>query len=143
MNYYADKDGNIYNANGKLMKQQTHYKGYKQFTEWNTEKYPEKKKKTWRSNRFIYQYHNPDVDMSNMEVDHINGIRDDNRLENLELVTPIENNHRRDYVKLNPEIVKEIREKYKKGNTSYRKLAKEYNVSHSHIKKIIDKKVWK
>ena len=37
-------------------------------------------------------------------IDHINGVKDDNRLENLEWVTMTENNRRREYVK-NPHII--------------------------------------
>jgi len=45
--------------------------------------------------------------------------------------------------KLNWDIVREIRELYKLGNTSYRKLAKEYNVSNFTIECIIKYKTWK
>lgn len=142
MNYYCDKEGNIYNANGKLMKQQLHKKGYMYFTEHNVKKYPKRKKKTWRVNRFIYQYWNPDVDMTNMDVDHKNDIRTDNRLENLELVTKKENNRRRRYVKLDMYKAAMIRTLYAQGDTSYRKLADKFDVHFSVIADIINKKIW-
>lgn len=42
--------------------------------------------------RFIWEaFHGPIP--SGMEIDHLNTIRDDNRLENLRLVTPKENKH--------------------------------------------------
>ena len=41
--------------------------------------------------RMVYLYHNPDMDQS-LSIDHINGIKHDNRIENLRLVTYQENN---------------------------------------------------
>lgn len=45
--------------------------------------------------------------------------------------------------KLTIKKVQGIRQKYKTGKYSYRKLAKEYNVSHSNIRSIINNKTWK
>lgn len=45
--------------------------------------------------------------------------------------------------KLTNEKVIEIRNKYKLGGTSYRKLAKEYNIDQSTIADIIKEKIWR
>lgn len=45
--------------------------------------------------------------------------------------------------KLNWNIVREIRELYKEGNTSIRKLAKKYNVSNITIENVIKYRTWK
>lgn len=45
--------------------------------------------------------------------------------------------------KLTWEIVREIRELYKSGNTSYKKLALKYNVSHYTIECVVKYKTWK
>lgn len=45
--------------------------------------------------------------------------------------------------KLNREIVREIRNLYKEGNTSYRKLAEKYNVFSYAIECVIKYKSWK
>lgn len=45
--------------------------------------------------------------------------------------------------KLNDEVVKEIREKYKSSEYSYSKLAKEYNIDRSMIGKIVKFQYWK
>lgn len=44
---------------------------------------------------------------------------------------------------LNKKQVLEIRYKYSLGNTSFRKLAKEYKVSYSCINYVIDRRTWK
>jgi len=44
----------------------------------------------YKVHRIVYLYHNPDMDQS-LEIDHINMKRQDNRIENLRLVTHKEN----------------------------------------------------
>ena len=44
----------------------------------------------YMEHRMVYLFHNPDMDQA-LCVDHINGVTDDNRIENLRLVTHQEN----------------------------------------------------
>jgi len=88
-------------------------------------------------------------------VNHKNSNRKDNRVENLEWVTPKENSddaHNRNctpkgeecsYSKLKEPQVIEILYKYATGNYTQQQLADEYNVSRRNIGKIINGKTWK
>jgi len=58
-------------------------RGYRQITLGSREKYYE--------HRVIWIYHNGEIP-EGLEIDHINGKRNDNRIENLRLVTRAENN---------------------------------------------------
>lgn len=87
-------------------------------------------------------------------INHINGIKTDNRIENLEVVTNRENiehykNHLLTYrgekvntSKLNEDTVREIRRRYENGVSS-NYLAKDYGLAKSSITRIISRKNWR
>lgn len=91
------------------------------------------------------------------QVNHINGVRNDDRVENLEWVTESENvkhtythlnripthGQTHNKAKLTNEQVREIRLKYKPYKYSYATLGKEYGVDPSAISLIITGKNWK
>ena len=89
-----------------------------------------------------------------LEVDHINGVKTDNKLVNLEFVTCSENirrsysmglqnkkgeNHTR--CKLNKNKVIEIRKRYKSGSKQI-DLANEFNIVKSNICNIVHDRSW-
>lgn len=96
-----------------------------------------------------------------LAVNHKNGIRHDNRLENLEYVTYSENTlhaihilksityenmsrgvrHHR--AKLDDGKVREIRALYETGRVTFSTLAQKYNVSLSLVAAIVRRKIWK
>lgn len=86
----------------------------------------------------------------NMQIDHINRIKDDNRIENLRLADAILNsNNRRSYkgadnpaCKINWNIVRAIRESYKETK-SYAKIAIKFRISRSLVAQIIRGELWK
>ena len=51
------------------------------------------KGKQWREHRYVWTQANGEIPKG-MEIDHINGKRDDNRIENLQMLTKKQNNQR-------------------------------------------------
>ena len=137
MEYYADKEGNIYNSHDYQLKTYQQKEGYMYFVE-----YKDKDNRRNRTcHRFIYEYHNGEIP-EGLEVNHINHDKTDNRLSNLILSTPKENNRHRRYCKLTMELAKEIRLRYAAENISYKGLADEYNVSRTTIHDVINLISW-
>ena len=95
--------------------------------------------------------------LNKKEVNHINGIKSDNRVENLQWCTAKENNkHARDTglilpmrpencftAKLNVLDVLIIRKMIKRGKLNIRDIAKIFNVHNAQISRIKNRKTWK
>lgn len=82
---------------------------------------------------------------SKLTVNHKNGIKNDNRLKNLEVITQSQNNiHSRQYGfrenKLSNKDVKDIHHFYFNGNWTQKELSRTFGVSQTFISKIINKK---
>lgn len=154
LNYTVDKEGNIYTPwrEWHQMYQHSNKAGYKELYLY----LEDGRRKCFKVHRIVMNTFSPAEDSENLQVNHINGIKYDNRLENLEWVTRSENllhvfrtgleekpkgeknpNH-----KLTEKEVILICEKLKKGATLM-SLAIEFGVSKSTISAIKNKRVWK
>jgi len=108
-------------------------------------------KKQIRLHRLIWIYVNGIIP-DNMTIDHINGIKDDNRIKNLQLLTPEDNSkkfHSEEKTdewigsrKVDIDVYDLIIEEYANGNITYRKLANKYGLSESRIGQIITTSGW-
>lgn len=75
-------------------------------------------------------------------VNHIDGNPTNNHVSNLEYVTPQENNRKGRHTKLNPELVKKIREEFAAGGVTKVDLAKKYNVGSHQIGCVVLGRQW-
>jgi len=123
-NYIIYKNGKIYNTKTKkYLKSNKNHDGYLQLKLCKNGTY-----KTFRLHRLLAKtfISNP----NNLEcVDHINGVRDDNRLENLRWYSKIDNDNNR---KNNPKII--FRNRLISGN-----YYKEYSFTKKYYKNVYSK----
>lgn len=87
-------------------------------------------------------------------INHKNGIKTDNRIENLEDISKEENNKHAAFIelyekgenrynaKLNKKLVYEIRDKFLTNGYTLKKLSEEYNVNSGTIYYIVNNKRW-
>jgi len=57
-------------------------------------------KKRYMAHRLVWTYHNGEI-QTGYQIDHMNGVKDDNRIENLRLATPSQNSSNRPKNKIN------------------------------------------
>lgn len=153
-NYLISDDGNVYSLNyGRLTKlsPRVNKGGYLYVNLCKNGKY-----KSVRIHRLVAKHFLPDYD-ENLQVNHIDGNKMNNKLSNIEMVTQSGNlkhavkmgllvnpkGEEHWCAKLSEEKVKEIRKKYKPHIYTQKMLADEYGVSRSNIKFILANKIWK
>ena len=116
---------------------------------------PENQQRTWKIHRLIAMTFIEDFDTS-LQVNHKDGIKINNHLTNLEMVSPLENilhavkhglikNHGEDgeSAKISNYQAEEIRKIYRTGYVSQRQLAEEYEVDQSTIWAIVNYRTFK
>ena len=91
-NYAASKNGDIISLKNKriISKKRNNGKGYLNFSLCN-EKLEEKK--NYYQHRFVFEVFKGMIP-SIMEIDHRNGVKNDNRIKNLQLITPYQNKNK-------------------------------------------------
>lgn len=139
--YDVKKDGRVFSSGVEIG--YTDDRGYRRIT------FGDKKIQV---HRLVWAAHGDKKLAPNLVINHKNGNKEDNRIENLELVTVSENNLHRFRVlkhpavcghrKINKEIAQEIRELRKSG-WKYPELCKKFKLCKSTISYIINNKTWK
>lgn len=133
--YTATMCGKVFNKDGKEMKQRLNHKGYLQFSTFDGSRYTKH-----MVSRFVYAHFNGSIP-DGMHVDHINNNKVDNRLCNLQLLTPTENVRKRQSNKLSMEKADEIRRLL--GTMTGRQIAGEFGVSEATVSSIKHNERWK
>ena len=63
--------------------------------------------------------------------------------DNCRWATSLQNNRNRSWIKLTMQKAEEIREIYKKGNTTHKNLALDFQIGQTNIWRIVNNKIWK
>lgn len=142
-NYYIYDDGRIYSLiSKKFLKPKYRIDRYLEIGIFDNNK----KRKFFTIHRLVYEAFNGSIPKG-FEIDHIDGIRDNNRLENLRLLTHKENNqikhHLEQYKEIEKERYKKNKDKkrkyYEKHREEIKERDKKYYQEHKEEKKIRNK----
>ena len=118
------------------------------------------KRYTRQVHRLVLEAFNPIENMESLQVNHINGIKSDNRIENLEWVTASQNTHhankngkghqmnqngeKNSMVKLTTEqVIEIIKETNKPNRRTDQKISEDYGVTRKTISNIRNNITWK
>ena len=132
--YAANKNGDILSLkNKRILKMRNNGNGYLYFT--ICDKKIEKPKNYYR-HRFVYEVFKGPIPYC-FEVDHLNNFKSDNRINNLQILTPKQNNEKS---KNKPIISTNTETGKKRKFISIKKAAIELNIHSSYISSIYRKK---
>ena len=134
INYAASKNGEVINVKtGRIMNIKKRGNNYLRFTISDTKL---EKPFTYYQHRFVYEVFKGAIPKC-LEIDHINNIKSDNRIKNLQLLTPRRNNEKsknRPIISTNIETGKERR------YISIKKASIELDISSGNISQVCRKK---
>lgn len=150
--YTINTDGQVFSDNSGLMKTRNRAGTNYQIINFQM---VNNKKKTFRLHRLVLMAFQPVKNMDSLEVNHIDGDKTNNKLENLEWCTPSENQQhafntglqkarrgsKSNFSKLSKEDIKKIFILREQGYTQ-QKIADEIGCTRSNISYILNKKTW-
>lgn len=144
--YFADSNGHIWSENKQgYLTEYDDKNGYKKVVLMTMDRPPSKGHR-FSVHRLVMETFYPVLNMANLQVDHINGDNQDNRLENLRWATDMlidAEGEKNSNSKLNNEKVLQIIKLLQTKKYSYKEIGNIYNVSDSAISNIKNKKTWK
>lgn len=143
----VERKGHLLPIGGLWLKPTLMQVGYSMVTLYDRENKPHKK----LVHRLVAE-----AFLQKLEVNHKNGIKTDNRVENLEWITPSQNSlharqvlridvprgERHKHAKLTDEKVREIRRLRKEKNLEYKVLGTMFGVDNSVISRIVNRQYW-
>lgn len=113
------------------------------------------KRRNFPVHRLVMIMFNPIINMINLQVNHLDGNKSNNCLDNLEWCTSQENithavktglrddrGEKNYFHKITENDVCDIRQLYATGNYTYEQLGKIFNLSANHISRIVRKIAW-
>ncbi len=136
MIYHATKEGDVFNSRGEKLKPWPNPFGYLYVKLYNKNKY-----KVSSVHRFVWEYFNGEIP-EKMTIDHINNNKQDNRLENLQVVSNKVNCRKKYNAKITMELAEEIRKRREIEGLVIEELSRQYGVSKTSIWNIIHNKTW-
>lgn len=134
--YIATSCGEIIGQRGSILSKILKKNGYHHFSKSNGYRNPQQT----LVHRFIYEYFNGPIPPG-LEVDHIDGDRLNNRLDNLQLLSA-KDNARKGSGLLSMQAARDIRHRRKNGESG-RSLAREFGVSEQAICDVVKYRKWK
>lgn len=106
-----------------------------------------------RVHRIVYESFNrvslpPDVDVHHKNLDRV-----DNRLENLEALPESEHHRKEEHrhvsgvrhrsAKLNPDLVRQIRDEYARGEAGYRVISQRFGITPENVRDVVLRRTWR
>lgn len=156
--YFADSNGHIWSENKQdYLVEYDDKNGYKKVVLMTTDKPPSRGHR-FSVHRLIMETFYPVLNMANLQVDHINGDNQDNRLENLRWATVSENlnnentrPNRRVYdqdgthnasAKFDENSLKQLIIDINSGHFKRKELLEKYEICYPTLRKIINKEIY-
>lgn len=143
--------GDVYGRSGRKLKHSVSRTGYHRIAAY----WPKVDGSPWQKrflvHRIVWEAVNGEIP-EGLQINHLNGIKSDNRIDNLEVVTASENVRHafatglrvpvRGHFKLTEDQVREIRRDYKRGEVTLKMLGDRYGVCEKNVHYVVKGETW-